>query len=398
MQRRNFIKILSRWCIGLGLFSNAKSLSALGLEKKEGYKSRKRRNREPSSSGKDVEIRVLLGELSSSNLGKLAKMSIGDGQINYAGRSYQFRRSKSGKSYAGIRVAKRNPIKYNGHDYYGKIIVLRDQKSLQLINQLPIEEYLKGVVSKEISASWRPAVLQAQVIAARSYAYNHLLKNRKKSYHVDGTEKFQVFEGNIDKVPSSIVENVEKTRGKILTYRNEPIITFFHACCGGMTEKAELVWSSNEVLPYFKNIQCNFCKDYPKYNWETTFEKDEITKVLKHLGLQKLKSIRVAQKTYSRRVKFIEIVASNGKQKIEGNRFRSMLDSSRLYSTRFLIRRKGQNTLLFKGQGYGHGVGLCQAGAKTMAEKGYATERILNFYYKRIRFDSIDRIERIQHS
>lgn len=383
MKRRQFLKNTLHYFLSASIFIKAKNLFAMGVD----------RDAAIGTGKKDVEIRVLLGRLLPSDK-RVKGIKTTENSVQYLGRDYQFKKNRNGKIYIGILVRREKPIVYENNEYYGKMLVLKRNGKFWLINQLPLEEYLKGVVPKEISASWEPTVLQAQTIAARTYAYNHFLNNRNKSFHIDDTERFQVFGGNLDKTPQSIIDSIRATRGQILTYRNYPILTFFHACCGGMTEKAELIWKSDKRLPYFKNIRCTFCQGYSKYNWEVEFSKREVKKVAFNLGLKDFHSIRVSKYTYSKRAKFIQLSSNSGSRRIDGNKFRTILNPSKLYSTKFRINKKDSNTFLIKGQGYGHGVGLCQAGAKKMAEKGYSTRKIINFYYKNIKMDNVARVER----
>ena len=359
------------------LYSMAKTATLNQTDKKD------------QSSNKKTEIRVLIGKITRNN----SNLTIGKDQVTHSGKTHPFRRSSSGKIYAGWKAMGSNPVVFGKENYSGKIMVLKTDEGYLLINQLNIEDYLLGVVSREVSPLWNPQALEAQSIAARSYAYHHYYINPQNTYHVKNNEYHQVFGGDLDKVKPSILQAVKKTDDKILTYRNSPVKTFFHACCGGMTEKAEEVWGSREKIKYFKNIRCPYCTDYPRYEWELEISDEEANKLLAKLNLGELKTIKIINRTYSKRVKSIEIKGSQGVTQISGQRLRSLLNNRKLFSTKFKIK-KTKKGITFLGRGFGHGVGLCQAGSKKMGESGHATERILKFYYKSTALTTIARFEK----
>ena len=336
-----------------------------------------------------INIRILLNKGDISNFRKIVKgILFQESYFIYQGKEYEY----LAKKY--FVVTNDFPLSIKGIKYSGKMIIEKDKENLFLINEVDLENYLVGVVRGEISYSWHNEAIKAQAIAARSYAYYLYLRNIKAKYHLDATSNFQVFKGIIN-VHENIRRNVLATKGKILVHSNEPIMAFFHASCGGMTEKAENVWNSNESLKYYKNIRCYYCRTHPKYKWELSFLKEEIhNRIERFLQIKGVDYIRIKSYTSSRRVKQIEIITqSKRKYLMNGNQFRGVIGSTKLYSTKFVIRNtKGR--YYFKGNGYGHGVGLCQWGAKTMAEKGYSYKKILFFYYKNVTLKSIEQLKR----
>ena len=262
----------------------------------------------------------------------------------------------------------------------------RENKYLLILN-LPLENYLGGVLEGEISHSWPMESMKAQAIAARTYAYWVLKNNKNKDYDIKSSVSHQVFKGNKDVHPN-FKKALMKTKGTILTHRNEPIQTFFTATCGGETEKPKYVWGSTTRLPYFQNINCPYCTTHPKYRWKAKISLATVERKLKFKVSGKIKSIRVVKRSPSKRALTIEITSSKGRVNLSGNEFRLALGGRVVQSLRFKLKQNKTN-IYFNGRGYGHGVGLCQWGAKTMAEKGYSSRKILQFYYKQVKFKKI---------
>ncbi len=297
--------------------------------------------------------------------------------------------NSSSRKQAIFTIDEENPIVYKKVKYSGKIIIEKNKEKFFVINEIELEKYIAGVLRKEISYSWPKNAIKAQALAARSYAYNFIEKNNNKAYHVGVDTSYQVF-GGIHGVHSNITENVEKTRDLIMVYRNNPIQTFFHASCGGITEKAEDVWQSDKKLRYFKNIRCPYCKTHPLYTWERSFKKELLeSKIAAHISAKKIKKITILKMSYSKRIKLLALKPASGKSVLmTGNEFRRVLGAKSFPSTKFTLS-KNKNDYVFKGKGFGHGVGLCQWGAKTLAERRNSYTSILNFYYKSCRITSI---------
>jgi len=289
-----------------------------------------------------------------------------------------------------------NAILYlDEHPYREELRVIAKNNSCEIINLLPIEKYLEGLVNAEFSTKWNEEAIASQVVAARSYAYFQMLQSRKKKgsyFDVDATVNDQVYNGP-DHEDAIAARVVDQTRGWVLTTENAkssyPIKAFYHSTCGGNTELPEHVWGQR--LPGFKHrVQCPYCKSSPAYQWNLTLDEEQISRAL----LKELKqdgqlvgivtptttNIRLRQvitfwKTTQRGIVSIPI---------EATRFRAMIGTTLLKSTLFQTKMEthgGKHNWTFSGIGYGHGVGMCQWGAKVMGEKGFKMTEILNFYY-----------------
>ncbi len=293
------------------------------------------------------------------------------------------------------------------HPYRGNILIYPSGLGCEIVNHVDIEKYLTALVNSEFSSKWNPESIAAQAVAARTYALYKMGEIRGKyplqHYDVDSTEKDQVYDGFMkeDTVASRIVE---KTRGVVLTVpKGEPLKAFYHSTCGGSTQLPEQIW--NEKVPGFKRaVPCPFCYTSPRFSWATELTREEISAaLLKSTGrLDRwpvdwkafvrwgdLKTIEIKLSHLKSRAKELMMIWSwQGKAlalSMNANRFRNLIGADKLRST-YLDHpvshwENGHLKWVFSGRGNGHGVGMCQWGAKVMGEKGYKMAAILNHYY-----------------
>ncbi|MBI5663927.1 MAG: SpoIID/LytB domain-containing protein [Nitrospirae bacterium] len=264
----------------------------------------------------------------------------------------------------------------NGHFYYGSLEVLKDKNGLYVINNLPFEEYIEGVVAAEIGREWETEALKAQAVISRTYATFYKSFNSGNSYHITSSALHQLYKGkNEDPL---ITDAVKATAGEILTYQNQPIRSFFHATCGGKTELPEEVWK--ESYPYLTSVDC-FGRNAPYDNWQRRFSLKEISDAL---GIGSVKEINISSFTASGRVKTLIITlqdtSGNTTREINATDLRKLLGFKELPSTQFSLAKTG-NVIIFTGSGYGHGVGLSQWGALEMARQGKNYREILSHFY-----------------
>ena len=257
-------------------------------------------------------------------------------------------------------------------------IILKDH--LYFINYINIEEYTKGVLPNEISSSWPIEVLKAQAVAARTFAYYFVMKNMNEIFDLSDTTYSQVYKGIINE-NINFNSAIKETAGQILSFGGGLVQAFFYSACGGHTESAEKVWGKN--LPYLRGVPCNYCVGSKYYTWEAGFTEKEIINKLKAKNhhFEGIRYIRPARMSSSGRWVSVKIIGRKKTKTMSGNNFRLMFGAEKLRSTKFNIRKYG-NKFIVKGKGWGHGVGMCQWGAKKMAEKGYKYYKILRYYYR----------------
>lgn len=274
-------------------------------------------------------------------------------------------------------------IRVNNQAYRGEIEVRKRNDTLLVINEVDLEKYLYGVMKHEISPAWPKEAIKAQSVAARSFALNKRLKNVGKPYDLVATITAQVYGGLSGEDPRSN-EAIDETRGEVLSYQGEPIAAYYHATCGGEIEDVENVWGGR--LPYLKSVKCKYCKDSPHYEWEKELSLSEISNALSHKGISEVESIEVYKRSDTGRVVELVVKDEFGEHIVSGNQFRMALGPNLIRSTLFKIKEK-QGRIEFKGEGWGHGVGMCQWGARGMAEKGYNYKEILKHYYPDVKLE-----------
>lgn len=279
-----------------------------------------------------------------------------------------------------------NMITVNGVAYRGRIEIVRVLYKLDIINVVSMEEYLAGVVPSEMMASWPREALRSQAIASRTYALYHMKSNQ--IFDLDATTNFQVYKGFAVETEATTAA-VMDTAGVIASYGNRPILAFFHSTCGGHTADSSSVFSG-EQLPYLLGRECPYCADSPKFSWRETITPDELSLIARrfHPGIAKVSGIAFRKKDG----RVAEVIMNHGAGRITltGREFRTLAGDARVRSLNFTAARN-KRALVLDGRGWGHGVGMCQYGARGMALKGRSHEDILRYYYRDIRLEKISR-------
>ncbi|HKY73648.1 MAG TPA: SpoIID/LytB domain-containing protein [Nitrospira sp.] len=261
----------------------------------------------------------------------------------------------------------------------GFVHIVRKGKGFLVINQADLEEYVKGVVPGEVNSSWHPEMLKAQAVAARTYALYQQMLSAARDYDVVATVQDQVYKGK-NGVDAAVLRAVDDTRGLVLTYQNAPIYAAFSSTAAGLTEDAVNVWSKE--YPYLKGVECPFDLESPFYHWTASFRLDKLEQSLRQQGFAVGTIASMEPFAFSRggRVAKLRVVHSEGELILRGEDLRKAVGYSIVPSTQFTIDALGQDIVL-SGYGAGHAVGMCQWGAKELAELGYSFSTILAYYY-----------------
>ena len=261
----------------------------------------------------------------------------------------------------------------------GLVHVVRKGKGFLVINQVDLEEYVKGVVPGEVNSSWHPEMLKAQAVAARTYALYQQMLSAARDYDVVATVQDQVYKGK-DGVDTAVLRAVDETRGLVLTYQQAPIYAAFSSTAAGLTEDAVNVWSKE--YPYLKGVECPFDLESPFYQWKASFRVDKLEQNLRQQGyvVGTISSIEPLAFSRGGRVAKLRILHSEGELILRGEDLRKTVGYSIVPSTQFTIDSVGREVVL-SGYGAGHAVGMCQWGAKELAELGYSFSTILSYYY-----------------
>ncbi len=272
-----------------------------------------------------------------------------------------------------------SPLSVNGTPYRGAIELHPRMGRLLVINVLTMDEYLSGVVPCEISSGWHVEALRAQAVAARSYAYYHIMTGTDALFDLNATNRSQVY-GGAGVETERTNRAVRDTSGQVVSYNNKPILAFFHSTCGGSTIDGDKVWAG-AGMEYLRGVRCEYCARSPHFSWEEMLTLYEIRHHLgkKYIGIGPVTGI--AFRKEGGRVNHVTIDHKNGVVRLSGNDFRLLFPEKKIRSLSF-DAVKTKNGLLLKGHGWGHGVGLCQWGANGMAERKALYTDILRHYYR----------------
>jgi SpoIID/LytB domain protein len=292
--------------------------------------------------------------------------------------------------------------------YRGDLKVAVDNK-ITLINVVSIEEYLYGVLAAEISSNAEPEALRAQAIAARTLAYSRIgQRHKNEGFDVCSDVHCQVYQGlSIETVQTT--QSVKDTRGEILIYKEKPIDCFYHSNCGGCLREDAFTGKSEYLATKFDATQNSLtAKDYSQessykeelwffsepdtfcsssksdFRWQRVYDKEDFLLVF-GFPLESIKAITPREKGDCFHYKTIEVITDKGKTELRGDlNIRDYFDKLRSSAFKLEIKfssNEESEILFFWGAGFGHGGGLCQDGAETMAKKGYNYEEILKHYY-----------------
>ena len=267
--------------------------------------------------------------------------------------------------------------------------MVRVKREDNSIEEVPLEEYVIGVVSGEMPVTFELEALKAQAVASRSYVMVEIEKSINRDYDVVDTVMNQVYlkndylksvwKENYTQNINKIKEAVLSTKGEYAEYDGEVAQTFFFSTSPGVTENVEEVFSSK--LNYLRSTDSVWDKESPVYETEKKISlKDFYNKL--GLSYNNNLNIEIIKTTSTGRIKEIKINNKN----YTGSEVCSKLS---LRSTYFNITRDKDN-IIIKNKGYGHGVGMSQYGAQGMAKEGYKYDQILKHYYKDIEIKKIN--------
>ena len=281
-----------------------------------------------------------------------------------------------------VKVRRKAGLRVNKRPYRGDLLVAKDKDGgLLLVNVLDIESYLKGVLVHEISPKWPLAAIKAQAVAARTYAHYQRRVMKEKLYDVTAGVSSQVY-GGCKAEKGRTNRAVNFTAGEVLTYDGEVFPAYFHATCGGVTEKAAELWKI-DIEPLAGGRLCSFCSNSPHYFWKKTLDLKTVRKKLGDRCTLKgaAAGLAIKERNPMGRVRTLIVEDGAGRtMEISAKDFRHLMGPDLVRSTNFSITLE-RGRVVLSGKGWGHGVGFCQWGAFGMARQGRDYEKILDFYY-----------------
>lgn len=330
-------------------------------------------------------------------------------------------------------------IKVNENNYRDYITFIEANNRISLINHIYIENYLYGVVPKEMPASWPKEALKAQALVARSFALASMNKHAKEGFSLCDTTHCQVYKAFDNEHPNTNAA-VDETKGEYVYYKGKVATTPYHSSSGGYTEDSSIAWGGGNT-PYLISVQDIYSEAASSNNWSLKLSPIEIKNKLAGVNIGEILDIHILDKTESNRIANLKIIGTNGEHIIKASVLRDLLGNTSMKSTMFEIEKIGETeikkvfvidgslqypveinlsnshildessntnvnrnninriqsgnnitsidgtlssqptTIVFSGKGYGHGVGMSQVGAMEMAKLGYNYEDIINHYY-----------------
>ncbi|MBI4445657.1 MAG: SpoIID/LytB domain-containing protein [Acidobacteria bacterium] len=285
-----------------------------------------------------------------------------------------------------LRPQGRRLLRFEGIYYPGVLDVFINPLGVPVVvNESTVEEYVKGVVPHELnpSAFPEPEAIKAQATASRTYAISRLGQFAKRGFDLYSDERSQVYRGKEREHPVAN-EAVEGTRGMVVEYDSRPINALYFSTCGGKTEAYEFVFS-HVSIPYLKGgVECP--EGNGKYShWQETVPVRRIaTNLLPWGNIGRIRNVTPLRRGRSERVVELLVRGEKGEKVLKGGDVRSVLGLKSSLIEDFDPRYDSDGYLVeirVKGRGWGHGVGLCQAGAVELARRGYSYQKILRHYY-----------------
>lgn len=285
----------------------------------------------------------------------------------------------------------------------------------ELVNELELEDYLKGVLPAEIASDFPSEALKAQAIVARTYAVYSLGRHKKEGFDLCSGRHCQIYLG-YDYEKAKLNSALEETKGMIISYNGKPALTPFHSSCGGISEDAS-IWGTS--LPYLKEKpDCSSpteldseeklqeflqrkdgfnCQSAPDFRWVREYYADDLQKIFtlslplllhdSNLKIGSVKDLKVLGRSASGRVRALKIVTEDKEIILTGDDIRWAFGNGRpaskgsLPSLLFYVEKGNRNLFRIVGGGSGHGVGFCQWGAVGLAKKGYDHIKIIDYYF-----------------
>ncbi|MDZ4676872.1 MAG: SpoIID/LytB domain-containing protein [Oligoflexia bacterium] len=283
-------------------------------------------------------------------------------------------------------------VRIFGYDLPAPLLLstLNRTNTVDVIEAVELEEYLVGVLQSEMPGHWPLEALKAQSIAARSYTLFQMSLKKGSPFHLEGNVMDQNYSTPLK---SPIIDKIRKaviaTEGIVLLHNGRVTKAYYHANCGGQTEEPNLVWKGESLeTGTVADVSCPFS---PKSKWSLEVKFSDLKEKMQLSGhqLSGIERVQIVMRTTSSRVALIAFSDGRKNILISGQELRQAIGFDRLKSTLFSVVQKG-DSVVFKGQGFGHGSGLCQWGAKTLAEKGTKAADILRHYYPRTQLTEVN--------
>ena len=327
-------------------------------------------------------------------------------RIKQKGKRQQTTERRVFKPSDGCIVIATDKASLNKACYEGEFVLTANGNKINAINVIDIEKYLRGVVPYEIGRldESKFEALKAQAVAARTYAYKHFGSRKAQGFDVYADTRDQVYKG-IHSASDVTDKAVRETEGVVMTYNGEFITAYYHSTCGGETEGVATWGRPNH--PYLQNKPdirpdgTPWCRESNYTEWTREFDESELRDLFQINAKEakanvpsfsSIHAMNILDTLKSGRIHTLEITTNNGKFTAKADKIRWLFKrgGTILPSSFFRIHRNGDQWIL-KGKGFGHGVGLCQMGARARAQAGQSYIQILTHYYPGITLEKFTR-------
>ncbi|MGZ3900500.1 MAG: SpoIID/LytB domain-containing protein [Bacteroidia bacterium] len=283
----------------------------------------------------------------------------------------------SGEDLGEMKIKLLNPDR-KVRTYQNNISFSVSENYIRIINEVVLDNYIAGVTEAEAGSRSTIEFYKVQAILARTYALAHINKHVTEGFSLCDQVHCQAYYGKPKDL--NIFIAIDETKGKVVVDENlNLIVAAFHSNSGGQTANSEDVWGSH--TNYLRSINDSFSVKMPNAKWERKMlTEDWLTYLkLKHNYPTEQEDAKIAALTFKQDARKVYLECNNSKVPLKNVRL-----DLQLKSTFFSISEINKDSIVFKGRGYGHGLGMCQEGAMRMSKLGYNYMEILNFYYKNI--------------
>lgn len=276
-------------------------------------------------------------------------------------------------------------VSWGTKKYQGELHLVTNptHESCDLINHIPMEDYITTLLAKEMNGIWPVEALKAQAVAARTYAYDRL-RGEDKLFHIESSEKDQV-SGSFSDITRNTLKATRETEGEVLVGPSGKISpVFFHSKCGGRTLRPDQVWGGIEEG--YRSVDCPFCQKTGMKDWDHRIKNSTLNsmvdKVLTRYYSDNIAVGAIKLMPDSPENSELRLYAGERLHIIKKSYLRNLFGRNILPSNNFVMTQKGHDFHV-QGKGYGHGVGMCQLGALELAKRGYNYRQILSHYFPR---------------
>ena len=320
-----------------------------------------------AARGEEIRIEIARGARQArvEAAGKAHTVSVRGGQVLVDG-------APGAAGFAG-------PLTLDGQELAGRLELFADKGGLVAVNAVDLEDYVAAVVASEVPPSWPAEALRAQAVAARTFAVaQKIAQGPGARAHLGASVLDQVYKGTAHPEPAPR-QAARDTAGEVLTWGAAPIAAYFSASCGGRSESAEDAFHLTKgSTPYLRGGD----PDDDARAWTKRIPLAAISAALRKAGRMKseVQSLRIASRTGSGRARTLSLQTAGGARSLAAVELRQLIGYRELPSLFFEVAVDGPDAV-FTGKGSGHGVGLCQWGARGRALKGAGYREILAHYY-----------------